>query len=374
MLTKYKVVKFLCIFTTMKVQKRNLYLTLFLGIQVLLMKWIEHNPSFVEVYYSMGIYPYISSLLRILFGWISVSIGDLFIFFAVFYSIYFIYKLVLTRFKNFFSKLLGITSFISVIYFFFYFLWGLNYYREPLSKNLGYQTTSYSNKELIDVSEYLISKLNNAHFVITKSDSIMIKVPYSHQEIYSLAKNGYNELAKEMPQFTHKYGAAKNSLMSLFQSYNGTSGYFNPFTGEAQVNSKIPTTSLPTTTCHEMAHQIGFAAENEANFVGFLAALSNEDLYFKYGAYRMATRYMLFELYKRDPEQYWVLYKTIHTGIIKDFTASSKFWNAYKNPFEPIVKKGYNAYLKSNKQQKGVDSYNYVVDLLISYFRESVDN
>ena len=135
MLTKYKVVKFLCIFTTMKIQKRNLYLTLFLGIQVLLMKWIEHNPSFVEVYYSMGIYPYISSLLRILFGWISVSIGDLFIFFAVFYSIYFIYKLVLTKFKNFFSKLLGITSFISVIYFFFYFLWGLNYYREPLSKN-----------------------------------------------------------------------------------------------------------------------------------------------------------------------------------------------------------------------------------------------
>ena len=223
----------------MKVQKRNLYLTLFLGIQVLLMKWIEHNPSFVEVYYSMGIYPYISSLLRILFGWISVSIGDLFIFFAVFYSIYFIYKLVLTRFKNFFSKLLGITSFISVIYFFFYFLWGLNYYREPLSKNLGYQTTSYSNKELIDVSEYLISKLNNAHFVITKSDSTMIKVPYSHQEIYSLARNGFNELAKEMPQFTYKYGVAKSSLMSLFQSYNGTSGYFNPFSGEAQVNSKI---------------------------------------------------------------------------------------------------------------------------------------
>ena len=88
----------------------------------------------------------------------------------------------------------------------------------------------------------------------------------------------------------------------------------------------------------------------------------------------MATRYMLFELYKRDPEQYWVLYKTIHIGVIKDFTVSSQSWNAYKNPFEPIVKKGYNAYLKSNKQQKGVDSYNYVVDLLISYFRKSVDN
>ena len=67
-----------------------------------------------------------------------------------------------------------------------------------------------------------------------------------------------------------------------------------------------------------------------------------------------------------------VIYR--NKGILIDFKSSSDFWNTYKNPFEPIVKKGYNAYLKSNKQQKGVDSYNYVVDLLISYFRESVDN
>ena len=34
------------------------------------------------------------------------------------------------------------------------------------------------------------------------------------------------------------------------------------------------------------------------------------------------------------------------------------------------MKKGYNAYLKSNKQTKGTDSYNYVVDLFISHFNE----
>ena len=357
----------------MKVKKINIYLTLFLGIQMLLMKWIEQFPSYVEIYYSKGVYPYISSLLRILFGWIPFSIGDLLIFLFVIYSFYFVYQLIISRFKNLFSKILEITSFISIIYFCFYLLWGLNYYRESLSKKLSYETSSYSNKELIDVSTFLVVKLNKSHVAITKSDSLLVIIPYSNEEIYSLAKIGYKELAKELPQFRYNYGKAKSSLMSLFQSYNGTSGYFNPFTGEAQVNSKIPKTSFPTTVCHEMAHQIGFAAENEANFVGFLAALSNDDLYFKYAAYRMATRYMLFELYKRDPEKYWMLYKTIHMGIIKDFTKSSEFWNAYKNPFEPIVKKGYNAYLKSNKQQKGVDSYNYVVDLLIGYFKESVD-
>ena len=109
-----------------------------------------------------------------------------------------------------------------------------------------------------------------------------------------------------------------------------------------------------------MAHQIGFAAENEANFVGFLAALHNDDIYFQYAAYRMATRYAIFELYKRDSDLYREVFQKMNKGIVKDFRASSEFWQAYENPFEPIVKKGYNAYLKSNNQTKGVQSYNSV--------------
>ena len=162
--------------------------------------------------------------------------------------------------------------------------------------------------------------------------------------------------------------------MSLLQMYNGTSGYLNPLTGEAQVNDRIPKTSYPTTTCHEMAHQIGFAAENEANFVGFLAANYNEDVYFKYASYRMAFGYCISELRKRDKELSKDLWKTVNKGIAKDFNYSYSYWQQYKNPFEPLVKKGYNAYLKANKQDKGVESYNYVVDLLISYFETSKPN
>ncbi len=358
----------------MKIKKRNIYLTLFLGIQILFMRWIESNPSFIETYYSRGIYPYISSFLRILFGWMPFSFGDLIIILFGLYLIYLIYKLVSTRFTNMVSKVFGVTSFISIVYFLFYFLWGLNYFREPLNKNLEFKTTPYNNEELVNLTKYLVTKLNQSHLAITKSDSISVIIPHSNQDIYLLAKKGYQKLAHDNSLFTYKYGRAKNSLISVFQSYNGTSGYLNPFTGEAQVNRLIPKTILPTTTTHEMAHQIGFAAENEANFIGFLAALSNDDPYFKYSAYRMATRYVIFELYKRDQDTFKEIYKTLNKGILIDFKSSSDFWNTYKNPFEPIVKKGYNVYLKSNKQVKGINSYNYVVDLLISYFKTPQNN
>ncbi|MFY0630809.1 MAG: DUF3810 domain-containing protein [Flavobacteriaceae bacterium] len=354
----------------MKVKKRNLYLTLFLGIQILLMRWAEHHPSFIENYYSNGIYPYISSLLRILLGWIPFSIGDILIFIFIFYALRFVYLLFKTRFKSIINKILSVTAFCSVIYFCFYLFWGLNYYREPLSKNLGYQQTKYSNEELIDLSTRLVLQLNEAHLQLVSSDTIKVNNPYSQGEMYDMARSGYDNLSKKFPQFSYSFGTAKSSLMSLIQTYNGTSGYLNPLTGEAQVNSRIPKTSYPTTTCHEMAHQIGFAAENEANFVGFLAALYNDDLYFKYAAYRMAARYAIFELYKRDPDKFKEVYRSLNKGITKDFRASSDFWKAYENPFEPLIKKGYNAYLKSNKQAEGVDSYNYVVDLLIHYFKD----
>ena len=355
----------------MKWNKAHLLLTIFLPIQMLLMKLVAKNPSFIEHYYSNGIYPIISSFFRILLGWIPFSIGDLLLFFGLFIFIRFLFRLIKTRFKNFIPKIIHFTAIFSIIYFCFYLFWGLNYYREPLSKNLNYQKQEYTTLQLKKVTAHIIKNLNHYQLEITKNDTLKVENPYSEEEMYNIALSGYDHLSEDFPQLKYQYPSIKSSLMSLLQTYNGTGGYLNPLTGEAHVNSKIPKTSYPTTTCHEMAHQIGFAAENEANFIGFLAANYNDNIYFKYASYRMAFGYCISELRERDKNLSKELWKTINSGIYKDFNASYQFWRAYKNPFEPIVKKGYNAYLKANKQDKGLQSYNYVVDLFISYFETS---
>lgn len=355
----------------MKWNKKHIFLALFLPIQMLLMQVVAKNPAFVERYYSNGIYPYISSFFRIIFGWIPFSIGDLFLAFLLFIFIRFLIRLIKTKFRNFFPKIIHFTAVLSIIYFCFYLFWGLNYYREPLAKNLNYQQSKYTTEQLANVTKQIIKELNFHQLKITKNDTIKATNPYLQKEMYEMAVAGYDNLSVDFPQLKYQYKSVKSSLMSLMQTYNGTSGYLNPLTGEAQVNDRTPKTSYPTTTCHEMAHQIGFAAENEANFVGFLAANYNDNIYFKYASYRMAFGYCISEIRKRDKDLSKDLWKTVNKGVIKDFNASYDFWQQYKNPFEPIVKKGYNAYLKANKQTKGVDSYNYVVDLLISYFENS---
>ncbi len=352
----------------MKWNKKHIVLSILLPIQMLLIELASKNPEFIETYYSNGIYLYLSKFLRIVLGWLPFSVGDLLMILGLFVLIRFLYRLIRTNFKNLIPKIIHITAVLSIIYFCFYLLWGLNYYREPLVNTLNFKNQPYSTDQLHKVTETILIHLNESHSKLTKNDTLKIQIPHSQDEMYKIALNGYKNLSYDFPQFLYKNPSIKSSLISSLQTYNKTSGYLNPFTGEAQVNDKIPKTSFPTTTCHEMAHQIGYAAENEANFIGFLAANYNENLYFKYASYRMAFGYCISELRKRDENLSRKLWVNVNKGIVRDYKESYEFWQNYKNPIEPIIKKGYSAYLKANKQEKGIESYNYVVNLLIYYF------
>jgi len=343
-------------------------LAILLPIQIGLVQIISQYPSFVENYYSQGIYPFVSRFLRIAFGWIPFSVGDILLVLFLLLLFRFVYRLFKTKFKQSFQQFIKLIASLSVIYFCFYFFWGLNYYRNSLAENLQLKQAKYTTKQLVILSNKLIAETNKIQLQIMQSDTLQVINPYRSKEMYQIAIKGYNQLATKHPQFSYKSPSIKNSLMSKLQSYNGTSGYLNPLTGEAQVNNYIPKNSIPFVVCHEIAHQIGWAAENEANFIGFLAAINNKNIYFKYAGYKMATRYVIYELYKQDKELYKTIFKTINVGVKKDFKESFLFWEQHKNPFEPIIKKGYNAYLKANKQKNGIQSYNYVVDLLIAFY------
>lgn len=351
----------------MRFKKIYLYLTVLLPFQILFVTIISKYPKLIEQYYSIGLYPIISKVLRFLLGWIPFSFGDLLGGVLLVVFIYTIYKIFKDKFKNLIPKLLTFTATLSTLYFCFYFFWGLNYFREPLAKNLNIDQAKYSTEQLLSTTDKIIVKLNECHLLITNNDTLKVQSPYTTSEIYKKAPDGFVILAKTYPQLNYKTLSVKNSLVSLMHMYTGTSGYLNPITGEAHVNKIIPKTGIPVTTCHEMAHQIGWSAENDANFIGFLATTANPDIYFKYAGYRMAFHYLLRDIKKRDKTLVEGIWETLNKGVVKDYKASNALWHSYENPVEPYIKKGYSSYLKANNQSKGIKSYSYVVDLLIAY-------
>lgn len=348
-------------------KNKKVFWSLFLVVQIITLKILSFFPEFTERYYSNGIYPPISKALRILLGWIPFSFGDLAYSMAVLLILRWGWKTRKTWKKEYKSNLLTITTCISVGYFLFYFLWAVNYHRVPLYQKLGI-AKELNKKELLAFTEKLILKSNTLQNQITHNDSTRVISPYTQQEIYKRTLNGYTAIALQHPYFQYDHLSIKNSLLSIPLTYMGFAGYLNPFTNEAQVNDMIPLYNYPTTACHEMAHQIGYASESEANFIGFLASVHNDDVYFQYSGYTFALKYCLRLIEREDEALYENLMAKINYGIILNICETEEFWDRYENPSEVVFKIFYDNYLKMNQQKDGLGGYAKFVGLMVNYY------
>lgn len=349
--------------------KRKYILPLFLLFQIIFLKVLGFFPEVVERYYSNGLYVFTSELARTLLGWIPFSVGDVLYGMLIIYILFSIWQTRKKWRKQWKDNLLKVLSGFSIFYFLFHFLWALNYYRVPLFEKMNIQR-EYSNEDLYSFTEKLIAKSNDIQFQITHDKNKKVTNPYSQDSIFEMTQNGYSTLAKEYTFFKYEIPSRKKSLFSLPLTYMGFGGYLNPFTNESQVNYKLPKYGFPNVVCHEMAHQIGYASESECNFIGFLACIKNDDLYFQYAAYTSALRYCLENVIMKDESKFKVLKPTINPGIIENFKESEKFWEQYDTFIDKGFHAFYDQFLKANQQKDGLESYSKFVDLLINYYKE----
>jgi len=335
--------------------------------QVLLLKLISNYPELVEAYYSKGLYIYISKALRFIFGWVPFSVGDVLYTVGIIYGVRWLYINRKRIINDTLLWLRDILVVVSLIYFAFHLFWGLNYYRLPLHKSLGL-ANDYTTEQLITVTKKLINSSNNVHLKVSHNDTIKVTIPYDKNTLMQNSSRGYEVLRATYPQLQPMPKSVKRSIYSLPSSYMAIGGYLNPFTNEGQINSLSPLHRFPNTICHEQAHQIGFAAENETNFIGCLAAMNHDDPYYQYSGYIFALKYCLLDLQKRDPNLYEQLIENVHIGIRKNYQEEYDFWMDHENPFRPLFDSTLNQYLKANNQPKGIESYSYVVALLVNHF------
>ncbi len=352
--------------------KTSLILAILLPIQIIAIKIISRYPDFVETWYSTGLYPYISKIMRFSLGIFPFSLGDLlytFFIISIFRWLYIRFK---TKFRNYRKWSLDLLANLSIIYACFHIFWGFNYYRLPLHRTLKIKNT-YTTEELVLLTETLIRKSNQVHTGLVENDSLKVDYKFKKTALFRKTIEGYESLGKEFPKLTYEGKSLKRSLYSIPLTYMGFNGYLNPLTNEAQVNTQILKYKIPTTASHEIGHQLGFAKENEANFIACLATMNHPDPYFQYAGFTFALRYCLNELYLRDQVKADELLKKIHPGILANYKEVRDFWVTHKNPLEPLFQVTYNGFLKANNQAEGMKSYSYVVALLVNYF-DDVEN
>ena len=317
------------------------------------------NDSYIFIYESW--FKLISNFFRLF----EFSVGDI---------IYIITPIILIihffKFERRRDKIIYLFKIPIIIYCFFYWSWGFNYNKKSNFEQL--KTKKYSVEDVYATVEYYIKETNDLNIIISKKKENKVQSSYSFNEIKNKCESS---ITNEEWLFQNKKinnFPVKKSIFSTPLSYMGFSGYINPFTLEANINYNIPKISFPVTICHEIAHQIGYAFEDEANYIAIKVLSKSNDNFLKYSGNLMAVQYLLSEIRKNDVEKHKDYIKELNAGVIKNIQDKNDYYLKYQNKYEDFFKKNYDVFLKSNNQKAGIRTYSLVVDLLINNYQSKI--
>ncbi len=341
----------------------------------LIIKWFSVDELRVEKYYANGFYPPLARSMRFLFGSIPFSLGD--ILYAIF-ACWLIGKgwkafkfmrekqWCTTSQNKYFGFFRRIFLRLAWIYIIFNVFWGLNYNRQGITKQLGLQINEYETADLHTINELLLQKVR---LTATGPDAVKTDSAFSRQfknnvhHAYQAAQQQFSFLKYENPSL-------KPSLWGWFGNYAGFTGYYNPFSGEAHVNTSVPAFLQPYIACHEVAHQLGYAKEMEANFVGYLAGSVSPNAGMQYSTYLDLFMYANRNLFNLDSTAARFYAARLPVVAKKNITQWRNFARAHRGPLGPVVSWMYDKFLISNEQPQGSLSYDEVVAFLIAYHKK----
>lgn len=333
------------------------------------------HPALVERAYSRGLFPVIGQVLNWISGRLPFSLAELAVWSLPLFALVWIIGTVRAARNTGWPpalarRLTGLLAILSVLYFAFVALWGLNYSRQPFAVIAGLPTRPASADELAALSRDLIARTNALRLKVQEDADGVMKLNDSVGGTLRRAAAGYARAAALYPVLGGHYGLPKGVRSSGLWSYTGIEGVYFPFTGEANVNTAIPPSAIPAAATHEMAHQRGFAREDEANYIAYLACRLHPDVDFQYSGYLSALVNALNALRPvYAPDLYKQLVQTIGPGVRRDLARENAFWTSHQGPVADVSDKVNDTYLKANMQRDGVQSYGRMVDLLLAEYR-----
>lgn len=335
----------------------------------------RQNPAATEDWYSRGVFPVTSAATSLLGGLSRHSLAEWILLAAALYGLFLMLRLVWAlrrprqrREMLLHTILLSVFS-VSLILFAFQILCAPNYSRLTFSEQSGLPVRASGAEELSALCEELIRETNAAREKITEQDGLFVIPKDRLYETAETARQSVAALSETYPFLGEPRLAPKPLVFSEALSYLNLTGFYFPFTSEANVNVHMPALELPSTMCHELAHTLGFMREDEANFIAYLACRSSDAPEFVYSGLVLALTHSMNALYSVDYSRFEELWYQYGDGLRRDYAAQGQYWKRYDTPAAEASEAINNVYLKANNQSDGTRSYGRMVDLLLADYR-----
>jgi hypothetical protein len=271
----------------------------------------------------------------------------------------------------------------AIVYSVFYVCWGLNYARAPLAARLGWTrpagavdaaASQRETAEIADIARQLGDAANRAYREAVGSDDAgrPSEMPGGLAAADDALEVAYSRVAHRLgleSSFGAHRGRAKPLATSLLLSHLRLTGFYFPWTGEANYNRLPPASDQPHTVAHEKAHQRGIAREDEASFLGYLACALSDDAYVRYSGYLFAQDQVLGELRRRDLALTRELVALRSSGVRRDVEAVYAYWRQFRGAASRVSAAINNAYIRSQGDRRGTAAYAASRNLIVLFAR-----
>ena len=246
-------------------------------------------------------------------------------------------------------------------------------------KYLGIEERDYTFEELLAVRNYVVHRCNELSAVVERDENGDIVYNGDMAEEAILQMQNLGEIYTGLKGF---YPRPKPLFFSDFMCQQYMQGYYFPFSMEANYNDVMYLTNKPATMCHELAHLKGFIYEDDANFVGFLACISSDDVFFEYSGYLSVLYYLDNDFYDAvggNVERYYDEERILSQVHADNIFVKQEEWDRIDSSalidtevVDAVSDSFVETSLKLNGVEDGMISYNRVVQLLLQYYEGDV--
>lgn len=299
-----------------------------------------------------------------LFAPIPFSVGDIFYVILGATILIFLFKILKKKTRN--TYLVKLLVILNLIYFIYQIFWGQLYFQKPMIQQLPPEEISLEETKFLTLKYLNLCKQTRK--LVKEDENGVFKI----QNLSTIESEIVSQ-QRQVPEFLSGKKSTtinnfKPSLFRIIMSYTGILGYYNPFTAEAQYNAALPSTQIPFTLAHESAHQLGFAREQEANFIAYLLGKNSGNSELKYSVEFFVLRSLLNSLVEKNPDFVKKVLENYSPAMKRDRIYEKMFAQNHDGILSIFFELSNDLFLKSN-QQEGSITYSYFVELMVRYER-----
>lgn len=275
------------------------------------------------------------------------------------------------RKRRTYSAVLGAVNIALSIYAGFCLLWGINYWTDSFQDQSGIYAEPIAAEDLLKVTLYFAQQVCLSGEEVPRDENGVFAV--SWEDILAGSISVYDAVEEQFPFLEFDDPGVKPMYFSRLMSIIDFTGFYCPYTGESNVNIDSPACLLPGTVAHELAHQRGIASEQECNFLAILASTTSGQPVYEYSGYLKGFIHLGNALYRLSPDTYWLIRDAMTDGVNADLAYNTAYWKQFDNTVvKEAAEKAYDGILKVYGDERGIQSYGMVVDMLVAYYKDRI--